>query len=230
MERDQVLTDLADRGVKIFIAAGNSEPNSLAKEHLAKHPNITIVGASEAPIGTIPNGVPSPQLIQNPLTEVVVPGQPVANPNTRVPPSWAFDSEIDKISGMQPDAVTIQPELTQHGILVTANINPGSVYRAGDLERLGQLWPEEKNILRLMTGENDLDSVFVSAEAFHQHKIGFGYVQALVAFTVDNDGMLEHKTGSYPHPAATSFATPNALILQLKEDVEDGTVKVNLNP
>lgn len=68
---DDLLLKVADKGAKIYIAAGNKTINSSAKQKLAQHPNIFIVAASDGIVGKAPMTQASSRNITNPWTERV---------------------------------------------------------------------------------------------------------------------------------------------------------------
>ena len=68
---DDLLLKVADKGAKIYIAAGNKTINLSVNQKLAQHPNIFIVAASDGIIGKAPLTQASKRNITNPWTERV---------------------------------------------------------------------------------------------------------------------------------------------------------------
>ncbi len=68
------MLQLADKGVKFYIAAGNKNTNPSATKVLGEHPNIFIVAASGGVIGAPRQINPTNQNISNPATDRVANG------------------------------------------------------------------------------------------------------------------------------------------------------------
>lgn len=222
---DQVLLQMANRGAKIFIAAGNTENNPLATVRLANHRNITVVGAQDAEIGTSGVGLPpSPGLVHNPATEVLAPGRIRGGPLTGAAPSTAFNDEARAIEDKTPQELLApipSEELRTGGLPKGLE---GKVFRASDLIEQNLLTGHNLEVVRGLSAGRELNTVYLSAEGFSRTSADTGMV--LIVFAENSSGRLERRVGSVISSTATSFAAPNALAAAVRADLANGKVSL----
>ena len=241
---DDLLLKVADKGAKIYIAAGNESINSSAKQKLAQHPNIFIVAASDGIVGKAPMTQASKRNITNPWTERVSNGviapeikpqgidinhdEKIDMPLSVLAPNTYTNLSGQKLKDVYSSDVRRRAELKLENneylgseslvsLLEESDKSEESkVLSLTDLQELGILDPSMAREL-VANNNQDLNKVFVLLKPFADWNFSLGDVGNVILYTEVN-GVLKRFTpvldSSIP---ATSWATPNALVEDVKK-------------
>ncbi len=238
---NDLLLEVANKGAKIYIAAGNKTINSVATHKLSQHPNIFIVAASEGIIGKAPLTQATKRNITNPWTERVSNGivAPDIKPQgidinhdgkTDVPLSVLAPNTYTNLNGQKlkdvyaPDVIRRaklkleKKEYVDSGSLVglLEKSDESKVLSLKDLQGVGIL---HESIARSLVPNNneDLNKVFVLLKPFADWNFSMGNMGNVILYREVN-GVLQRflpvLDSSIP---ATSWATPNSLVEDIKK-------------
>jgi len=235
-ETNQLLLQLADKGAKIYIAAGNEDISSSATKTLGQHQNIFIVASSDGIIGELMETQATRQHISNPAADRITNGvlQPIANQNGI---DLNRDGNIDfpnsilrkpytNLSGRSRDQVYASSLLSS--IRSTQGINhqldltgrddiQDKVLSIKDLRELGFINEHIDKYLKENYRITDESKTLIDLEPFAEYLLFFGEGGDIVLYQEQQNSLARLLPSYTPRPA-TSWASPNALSEDILKD------------
>jgi hypothetical protein len=192
---------LADRGAKIYIAAGNTFPNDLAVS-VKPHPNIHVVGATSGLVGAPASGafatIPVAQMTDRVNGTI----------NVRAVPGGGFDLTNDgrsDVSNMLPDkfsaagqqlsAVDRTAEIVGKGTLpgFGSESSSAAVASVGALRQKGLISATVRDQIQKTTGlsQTQIDKLYVNVGHLVDYEGSFGNMGGVVLYSVSTAGKLD---------------------------------------
>jgi hypothetical protein len=225
------ITQLAERGAQIFIAAGNDSINVLAAG--LKHKNIHIVAASEGVIGETENRVRSGDLVNNPDSTTVANG--IINPRPAADGSGGIDFNRDGKADIARGRLRVIADDASGKRLAdvdatarVAALPPGTELHETSLKGVASIRTlRERGLIPDLLMKSlqhsagmsmaELDASFMLVSEYSLYAMSLGDSGGMVLYRADASGVLSQvrQQPAISGQEATSWATPNALSQRL---------------
>lgn len=223
----QRLLKLADRGARVYIAAGNEDANSLAGSG-RPHPNIHIVGASTGVVGNasqskVLNTFKTPEItevVNGMVVPTTVPGGVDLNGDGKADVDAAMRGPIrDDAVGQKLSDVDISSSVAKLGRLPSDDdkLNPRGVVSIKVLREKGLISEYKlKTLNSLGLNRAEQDKLYVHADHLSWAELSFGETGGFVLYGRGQNDRLQLIPQKSLNAAATSWAAPNALAQEIK--------------
>jgi hypothetical protein len=223
----QRLLKLADRGARVYIAAGNEDANPLASSG-RPHPNIHVVGASTGVIGganrssalTTVKTPETTEVVNGMVVPTIVPGGVDLNGDAKADISASMRAPIrDDAAGQKLSDVDISSSVAKLGRLPSDDdkLNPRGVVSIKVLREKGLISEYKlKTLNSLGLNRAEQDKLYVHADHLSWAELSFGEGGGFVLYGRGQNDRLQLIPQKSLNATATSWAAPNALAQEIK--------------
>lgn len=236
-ELTALILELADKGVKFYISAGNEEINRSATKELGQHENIFIVAASDGIIGEAKQNQPTTKHLSNPSADRIANGvlKPTISPEgidlnrdgkidfsndvLKKPKHNLMGKPLDQVyASSLLSSMQIIPELDHLTYLMGREDIEGKVLSLKDLRELGFINEFVDQHIKDNYRTINEKETYIDLTAFSEYIWFYGNGGDIILYQEQQNSLTRLMPSPLPYPA-TSWAAPNALAEDVIKDL-----------